>query len=102
LECKTDILDYNHQFEEHILASKQNIDKEAKIEREMLLDRGDDHNLKAFKMRRRNLTLVESLRRTTQLMQQEIEQSAYLAKVLDESSRTLKTTFNEYQGFSSV
>ncbi|CAG8496559.1 12044_t:CDS:2 [Funneliformis mosseae] len=96
-----------------ILASKQNIDKEAKIEREMLLGRGDGRNLEAFEMRRRNLTsedailhsasdVTESLRRTTQLMQQEIERSAYSAKVLDESSRTLKTTFNEYRGFSSV
>ncbi|CAI2175438.1 13906_t:CDS:2 [Funneliformis geosporum] len=96
-----------------ILASKQNIEKEAKIEREMLLGRGDGRNLEAFEMRRRNLSsedailhsasdVTESLRRTTQLMQQEIERSAYSAKVLDESSRTLKTTFNEYRGFSSV
>ncbi|RGB26689.1 Sec20-domain-containing protein [Rhizophagus diaphanus] len=95
-----------------ILTSKQNIEKEAKIEREMLLGRGHGKQ-EVFEMRRRNLTsedtllhsasdVTESLRRTTQLMEQEIERSAYSAKILDESSRTLKTTFNEYRGFSSV
>ncbi|RIA94825.1 Sec20-domain-containing protein [Glomus cerebriforme] len=95
-----------------ILTSKQNIEKEAKIEREMLLGRGHGKQ-EVFEMRRRNLTsedallhsasdVTESLRRTAQLMEQEIERSAYSAKILDESSRTLKTTFNEYRGFSSV
>ncbi|RHZ86669.1 hypothetical protein Glove_48g65 [Diversispora epigaea] len=97
-----------------ILTSKQNIEREAKIEREMLLGRGDSgRNLNVFEMRNRNLTsedtlihsakdVTESLRRTTELMQQEIERSAYSAKILDESSKTLKTTFSEYRGFASV
>ncbi|CAG8454965.1 3849_t:CDS:2 [Acaulospora colombiana] len=95
-----------------ILTSKQNIEREAKIEREMLLGRNDGRN-QAFEMRRRNLTsedallhsatdVTESLRRTTQLMQQEIERSVYSAKVLDESSKALKSTYNEYRGFTSV
>ncbi|CAG8559613.1 7407_t:CDS:2 [Acaulospora morrowiae] len=96
-----------------ILTSKQNIEREAKIEREMLLGRNDGRNQEVFEMRRRNFTsedsllhsasdVTESLRRTTQLMQQEIERSAYSAKLLDESSRTLKSTYNEYRGFNSV
>ncbi|CAG8490044.1 703_t:CDS:2, partial [Dentiscutata erythropus] len=96
-----------------VLTSKQNIEREAKIEREMLLGRVDGRNTFAFEMRRRNLTsedallhsasdVTDALRRTTQLMQQEIERSAYSAKVLDESSRALKSTYSEYRGFSSV
>ncbi|CAG8531334.1 12885_t:CDS:2 [Cetraspora pellucida] len=96
-----------------VLTSKQNIEREAKIEREMLLGRVDGRNSFAFEMRRRNFTsedallhsasdVTDALRRTTQLMQQEIERSAYSAKVLDESSRALKSTYSEYRGFSSV
>ncbi|CAG8604488.1 6924_t:CDS:2, partial [Racocetra fulgida] len=70
-----------------VLTSKQNIEREAKIEREMLLGPSD---------------VTDALRRTTQLMQQEIERSAYSAKILDESSRALKSTYSEYRGFSSV
>ncbi|CAG8686064.1 9961_t:CDS:2 [Racocetra persica] len=96
-----------------VLTSKQNIEREAKIEREMLLGRVDGRNSFAFEMRRRNFTsedallhsasdVTDALRRTTQLMQQEIERSAYSAKILDESSRALKSTYSEYRGFSSV
>ncbi|CAG8561789.1 35949_t:CDS:2 [Gigaspora margarita] len=96
-----------------VLTSKQNIEREAKIEREMLLGRVDGRNTFAFEMRRRNFTsedallhsasdVTDALRRTTQLMQQEIERSAYSAKILDESSRALKSTYSEYRGFSSV
>ncbi|CAJ0627214.1 11315_t:CDS:2 [Entrophospora sp. SA101] len=71
-----------------ILTSKQNIEKEFKHQREMLLSRkvnGDDNDYdkRDGVLKRRNFSDVTgALRRTTQLMQQEIERSVYSAKVL--------------------
>ncbi|ORX95899.1 Sec20-domain-containing protein, partial [Basidiobolus meristosporus CBS 931.73] len=92
-----------------ILAAKQNIEKQTRLEREYLLK--DAH--KAIELRKRNMRnndgmlrtasdITDSLRRTTQLMSQEIERSAYSAKVLDDSSKMLRSTHNEYRGFHSV
>ncbi|CAG8596093.1 748_t:CDS:2 [Paraglomus occultum] len=92
------------------VASKQNIDKLARSE---LLELADGKKNDAAELRRRNPNsedailhaandVTESLRRTTQLMRQEIERSAYSAKVLDDSSRTLKIAYTEYRTFSSL
>ncbi|CAG8620659.1 3323_t:CDS:2 [Paraglomus brasilianum] len=91
------------------VASKQNIDKLARSE---LLELAEGKK-SDIELRRRNPNsedailhaandVTESLRRTTQLMRQEIERSAYSAKVLDDSSRTLKTAYSEYRSFSSL
>ncbi|KAK9762740.1 Vesicle transport protein S20 [Basidiobolus ranarum] len=92
-----------------ILTAKQNIERQTRLEREYLLK--DAH--KASELRQRNMRnndgvlrtatdVTDSLRRTTQLMSQEIERSAYSAKVLDDSSKMLRSTHNEYRGFNSV
>ncbi|CAH1760754.1 13639_t:CDS:2 [Entrophospora sp. SA101] len=86
-----------------ILTSKQNIEKEFKHQREMLLSRkvnGDDNDYDkrdgVLKHAILNSTsdVTGALRRTTQLMQQEIERN--------ESSKTLKSTHNEYRGLTSI
>ncbi|CAJ0747419.1 151_t:CDS:2 [Entrophospora sp. SA101] len=84
-----------------ILTSKQNIEKEFKHQREMLLSRkvnGDDNDYDkrdgVLKHAILNSTsdVTGALRRTTQLMQQEIERSVYSAK----------STHNEYRGLTSI
>ncbi|CAG8537989.1 7892_t:CDS:2 [Ambispora leptoticha] len=93
-----------------ILTSKQNIEREAKLQ---LFALGEGRKGEAYEMRRRNLAsddsilratedVTKTLQRTVQLMQQEIERSAYSAKSLEDSSRTLKSTYNEFRGFSAV
>ncbi|KAG9289260.1 hypothetical protein G9A89_007505 [Geosiphon pyriformis] len=93
-----------------ILISNQNIEKEAKLQ---LLEISEGRKGEAYELRRRNLTsddavlratddVTKTLQRTVQLMQQEIERSAYSAKSLEDSSRTLKTTYKEFHGFTAV
>ncbi|CAG8534860.1 4936_t:CDS:2 [Ambispora gerdemannii] len=93
-----------------ILTSKQNIEREAKLQ---LFALGEGRKGEAYEMRRRNLSsddsvlratddVTKTLQRTVQLMQQEIERSAYSAKSLEDSSRILKSTYNEFRGFTAV
>ncbi|KAG0257461.1 hypothetical protein DFQ27_005129, partial [Actinomortierella ambigua] len=100
-----------------ILTSKQTIDKEAKSERELLLG-GSRSASELSEIRRRGASggngptaeyLLntskehnESLSRTLKLMQQEVERTAHSAKVIDDSSRTLRSTVNEYQTYDEV
>ncbi|KAG0337515.1 hypothetical protein BG000_005307 [Podila horticola] len=98
-----------------ILTSKQAIDKEAKSERELLL-KGTKSAIELSEIRRRGASKGnageymlstskeqnESLNRTLQLMQQEVERTAHSAKVIDESSRTLRSTVKEYQTYEEV
>ncbi|KAF9019773.1 hypothetical protein BGZ52_003106 [Haplosporangium bisporale] len=98
-----------------ILTSKQMIDKEAKSERELLL-KGTKSAIELSEIRRRGASKGnageymlstskeqnESLSRTLQLMQQEVERTAHSAKIIDESSKTLQSTVNEYQTYDEV
>ncbi|KAG0364746.1 Sec20-domain-containing protein [Gamsiella multidivaricata] len=98
-----------------ILTSKQTIDREIKTERELLL-KGSKSAIELSELRRRGNSLAnsgeyllntsketnESLSRTLKLMQQEVERTANSAKIIDESSKTLKETVNEYQTYDEV
>ncbi|KAG0274119.1 hypothetical protein BGZ95_010075 [Linnemannia exigua] len=98
-----------------ILSSKQTIDREAKSERELLL-KGSKSAIELSEIRRRGAGQGndaeymlntskehnESLSRTLKLMQQEVERTAHSAKVIDESSKTLKATVGEYHAYDEV
>ncbi|KAF9918216.1 hypothetical protein FBU30_000316 [Linnemannia zychae] len=98
-----------------ILSSKQTIDREAKSERNLLL-KGSKSAIELSEIRRRgagrgnNAEYMlntskehnESLSRTLKLMQQEVERTAHSAKVIDESSKTLKATVGEYHTYDEV
>ncbi|KAG0262888.1 hypothetical protein BG011_009596 [Mortierella polycephala] len=97
-----------------ILSSKQTIDREAKSERELLL-KGSKSAIELSEIRRRGASQNtaeymlstskehnESLGRTLKLMQQEVERTAHSAKIIDESSKTLKATVNEYQTYDEI
>ncbi|KAF9994318.1 hypothetical protein BGZ79_000941 [Entomortierella chlamydospora] len=98
-----------------ILTSKQTVEREARTERELLFS-GSKSAIELSQIRRRGTgdpnsseyllntskEQNESLSRTLKLMQQEVERTAHSAKVLDESSKTLKATVNEYQTYDEV
>ncbi|KAI8361455.1 Sec20-domain-containing protein [Mortierella sp. GBAus27b] len=98
-----------------VLTSKQTIDQEARAERELLF-KGSKSAIELGQVRRRaaangdtgqyllntSKEQNESLSRTLQLMQQEVERTAHSARVIDESSRTLRETVNEYRTYDEV
>ncbi|KAF9913602.1 hypothetical protein BX616_009838 [Lobosporangium transversale] len=94
-----------------ILHSKQTIDNEAKNERQLLLSgsksaieirrRGASNNMNEYLLNT-SKEQNESLNRTLKLMQQEVERTAHSAKIIDDSSKTLRTTVNEYQTYDEV
>ncbi|KMZ63702.1 hypothetical protein ZOSMA_3G01860 [Zostera marina] len=90
------------------LQAKANIRKAAQEERELLLGGGEESTI-----RRRNLqtktgmtsaseSITESLRRTRQLMVQEVERSANTLVAFDESTNVLKKAESEYKGHRSL
>ncbi|GJN40478.1 hypothetical protein PR202_gb29693 [Eleusine coracana subsp. coracana] len=90
------------------LQAKENIRKAAQEERELLLGGGEESTI-----RRRNLqtkagmtsaaeSITESLRRSRQLMIQEVERSANTLATFDESTSVLRKAEGEYQGHRSL
>ncbi|KAJ4783871.1 Vesicle transport protein SEC20 [Rhynchospora pubera] len=90
------------------LQTKANIKKAAQEERELLLGGGEESTV-----RRRNLqtksgmtsaaeSITESLRRTRQMMVQEVERSASTLATVDESTSVLKKAESEYKGHRSL
>ncbi|KAJ3706715.1 hypothetical protein LUZ61_010420 [Rhynchospora tenuis] len=90
------------------LQAKANIKKAAQEERELLLGGGEESTI-----RRRNLqtkagmtsaaeSITESLRRTRQMMVQEVERSASTLATVDESTSVLKKAESEYKGHRSL
>lgn len=90
------------------LQAKANIRKTAQQERELLLGGGSESTA-----RRRNLqtkagmtsaaeSITDSLRRTRQLMAQELERSASTLMTFEESTGTLKKAESEYKGHRSL
>ncbi|XP_062211698.1 uncharacterized protein LOC133912800 isoform X2 [Phragmites australis] len=90
------------------LQAKENIRKAAQEERELLLGGGEESTI-----RRRNLqtkagmtsaaeSITESLRRSRQLMVQEVERSANTLSTFDESTSVLRKAEGEYQGHRSL
>ncbi|KAK5816201.1 Sec20-domain-containing protein [Linnemannia elongata] len=98
-----------------ILNSKQTIDRETKSERELLL-KGSKSAIELSEIRRRGAGQGndseymlntskehnESLSRTLKMMQQEVERTAHSAKVIDESSKTIRATVGEYHAYDEV
>ncbi|KAG2223497.1 hypothetical protein INT45_001245 [Circinella minor] len=60
-------------------------------------NRGHDESLL-----RASTDVTEALRRTSTLMQQELEKSTYTTTMLADSSRSLRSTHSEYQNFGSL
>ncbi|XP_072961441.1 uncharacterized protein [Typha angustifolia] len=90
------------------LQAKTNIRKAAEEERELLLGGGEESTI-----RRRNLqtkagmtsaaeSITESLRRTRQLMVQEVERSASTLATFEESTSVLRKAESEYKGHRSL
>ncbi|XP_077211104.1 uncharacterized protein LOC143846533 [Tasmannia lanceolata] len=90
------------------LQAKANIRKAAQEERELLLGGGEESTI-----RRRNLqtnagmtsaaeSITESLRRTRQLMVQEVDRSAGTLMTFEESTNVLKKAESEYKGHRSL
>ncbi|XP_073107789.1 uncharacterized protein [Elaeis guineensis] len=90
------------------LQAKKNIRKAAQEERELLLGGGEESTI-----RRRNLqtkagmtsaaeSITESLRRTRQLMVQEVDRSANTLATFEESTSVLKKAEGEYKGHRSL
>ncbi|KAK4266237.1 hypothetical protein QN277_027187 [Acacia crassicarpa] len=90
------------------LQAKENMRKAAQEERELLLGGGGESTV-----RRRNLqtkvgmtsaaeSITESLRRTRQLMVQEVERSTSTLMTVEESTGVLKKAESEYKGQRSL
>lgn len=90
------------------LQAKANMRKAAQEERELLLGGGSDSTI-----RRRNLqtkagmtsaaeSITESLRRTRQLMVQEVERTASVLMTNEDSTGVLKKAESEYRGHRSL
>lgn len=90
------------------LQAKANIQKAAQAERELLLGAGEESTI-----RRRNLqtkagmtnaaeSITDSLRRTRQLMVQEVERSSSMLTTFEESTGVLKKAESEYKGHRSL
>ncbi|KAI9117075.1 hypothetical protein K1719_012074 [Acacia pycnantha] len=90
------------------LQAKENMRKAAQEERELLLGGGSESTV-----RRRNLqtkagmtsaaeSITESLRRTRQLMVQEVERSTSTLMTVEESTGVLKKAESEYKGQRSL
>lgn len=90
------------------LQAKENVKKTAQQERELLLGGGEESTI-----RRRNLqttagmttaaeSITESLRRTRQLMVQEVERSASTLMTFEESTGVLSKAEGEYKGHRSL
>ncbi|KAI4346117.1 hypothetical protein L6164_013196 [Bauhinia variegata] len=90
------------------LQAKANMRKAAQEERELLLGGGDESTA-----RRRNLqtkagmtsaaeSITESLRRTRQLMVQEVERNTTTLMTVEESTGVLKKAESEYKGHRSL
>lgn len=90
------------------LQAKANMRKAAQEERELLLGGGEESTI-----RRRNLqtkagmtsaaeSITDSLRRTRQLMVQEVERSASTLVAVEESTGVLRKAESEYKGHRSL
>lgn len=90
------------------LQAKTNMRKTAQEERELLLGAGGESTMRRRKLQTKaEMTsaaesITESLRRTRQLMVQEVERSASTLTTFEESTGTLKRAEKEYKGHRSL
>ncbi|KAI7901805.1 Sec20-domain-containing protein [Cokeromyces recurvatus] len=103
-----------------ILSSRKRVNDQEKRNREELFGIGNRANGKTFteqyELKQRGIRksqhddallrassdVTEALKRTSALMQQELEKSSISAGMLAESSKTLSSTYNEYQNLGSL
>ncbi|CDS12884.1 hypothetical protein LRAMOSA05068 [Lichtheimia ramosa] len=95
-------------------ASKRRLEEQEQQMRFELFGKKDHHDFEQYELKlRRNqgqdesllrahTDVTEALRRTSTLMQQELEKSSYSTSMLVDSSRTLHSTYAEYQSFGSL
>ncbi|KAL2651726.1 hypothetical protein R1flu_019854 [Riccia fluitans] len=113
--CVRKLHDWKKQLNEFRLSlrnanksAKLNIERAAKRERELLLAGGEEATI-----RRRNLqtqagmvagaeSITDGLRRTRQMMVQEVERTTNTIQTLDQSNTTLLNTKEEYHGARSI
>ncbi|KAI8091919.1 Sec20-domain-containing protein [Thamnidium elegans] len=67
-----------------------------------LKQRGVQRGQQDDQVLRASSDVTEALKRTSTLMQQELEKSTFSASMLSESSKTLSTTYTEYQNLGSL
>ncbi|GAA5808796.1 hypothetical protein MFLAVUS_002192 [Mucor flavus] len=67
-----------------------------------LKQRGVQRGQQDDQVLRASSDVTEALKRTSTLMQQELEKSTFSASMLAESSKTLSTTYTEYQNLGSL
>nr|XP_040258070.1 uncharacterized protein LOC109738681 [Aegilops tauschii subsp. strangulata] len=90
------------------LQAKTNIGKAAQEERELLLGGGEESTIRSRNLQTKaGMTsaaesITESLRRSRQLMVQEVERSANTLSTFDESTSVLRKAEGEYQGHRSL
>ncbi|KAI9282265.1 Sec20-domain-containing protein [Sporodiniella umbellata] len=118
--------EYEHQLRQlkttsrqAILNTKKRIESSEKKNREELFGRTIKHDqefIEQFELKQRGMhrgqqdeailrassDVTDALRRTTTLMQQELEKSTISATMLAESSRTLNGTYSEYQSLGDL
>ncbi|KAI7884567.1 Sec20-domain-containing protein [Lichtheimia hyalospora FSU 10163] len=95
-------------------ASKRRLEEQEQQMRFELFGKKDQQDFEQYELKlRRNqgqdelllrahTDVTEALRRTSTLMQQELEKSSYSTGMLVDSSRTLHSTYSEYQSFGSL
>ncbi|KAF7722933.1 hypothetical protein EC973_002565 [Apophysomyces ossiformis] len=118
-EYETQLQSLRISSRQAIVQSKQRVDQQEKKNREELFGLGNHTNGESFTERyelkqrglrgsadetilRASSDVTEALKRTSTLMQQELEKSAYSATMLADSSKTLAGTYAEYQNFGSL
>lgn len=90
------------------LQAKRNIDQAVMSEREQLLSGGQDADLRRKQLQTKaGMTsaaegITDGLRRTRQIMIQEVERNAATLGVLDQSNATLRKADAEYKGQRSI
>ncbi|KAG2186463.1 hypothetical protein INT44_002685 [Umbelopsis vinacea] len=97
-----------------LIESKKRAEEQAKRDREMLFSSRSGANMEQYELMprgdknkeesllRASSSVTEALKRTSTLMQQELEKSSFSTTVLADSSRTMNTTYSEYQNFGSL
>ncbi|KAH8553206.1 Sec20-domain-containing protein [Umbelopsis sp. PMI_123] len=97
-----------------LIESKKRAEEQAKRDRELLFSSRAGANMDQYELLprgskgqdesllRASNNVTEALKRTSTLMQQELEKSAFTTTVLADSSRTVSSTYSEYQNFGSL
>ncbi|KAH6770276.1 Sec20 family protein [Perilla frutescens var. hirtella] len=105
---KNQIMSLRQSLRNANLQAKANMKKAAQQERELLLGGGEESTARRLNLQTKaGMTsaaesITESLRRTRQLMVQEVERSASTIMTFEESTGVLKKAESEYKGHRSL